>query len=169
MAFWDAEVLLRPTGILDPLVEVRPTLNQIEDLMQEISTRVARNDRVLITCLTKKMSEDLSLYLCSRGGFRSTYLHSGIKPMERLEIIRSLRRGEVDIIVGVNLLREGLNLPEVSLVVIMDADKEGFLRSDTALIQTIGRASRNTNGHAILYADRITGSMSRAMRYEMSR
>ncbi len=160
--WWDAEVVIRPTGIVDPVVHLRPSSNQIVDLLQEITIRIKRKERALVTCLTKRMAEDLSLFFQSKG-LKSTFLHSGVKPMERLEVIRSLRRGDVDIIVGVNLLREGLNLPEVSLVAILDADKEGFLRSDTALIQTIGRASRNTNGEAILYADRLTGSMLRAV------
>ncbi len=161
--WWDAEVIIRPTGIVDPIVEVRPSTNQVEDLLNEINKIVARRERVLVTCYTKRMSEDFSLFLQDKG-YQSSYLHSDVKPMQRLEIIRSLRRGEIDILIGVNLLREGLNLPEVTLVAIMDADKEGFLRSDTALIQTIGRASRNVNGRAILYADRITGSMSRAIK-----
>ena len=160
--WWDAEVVIRPTGILDPVVHVRPSGSQIDDLLGEIKTRSQRQERVLVTCLTIRMAEDLSLFLQSKG-IKSTYLHSGVKPMQRLEVIRSLRRGEVDVIVGVNLLREGLNLPEVSLVAILDADKEGFLRSDTALIQTIGRASRNVKGCAVLYADRMTGSMLRAI------
>jgi len=160
--WWDAEVVIRPTGIIDPLVHLRPSGNQIVDLLKEIRARIQCKERVLVTCLTKRMAEDLSLFFQSKG-LKSTFLHSGVRPMERLEVIRSLRRGDVDIIVGVNLLREGLNLPEVSLVAILDADKEGFLRSDTALIQTIGRASRNIKGEAILYADRLTGSMLRSV------
>ena len=160
--WWDAEVVIRPTGILDPIVHIRPSASQISDLLDEIKTRITINERVLVTCLTKRMAEDLSLFFQSKQ-LKSTFLYSGVKPMDRLEIIRSLRRGEVDILVGVNLLREGLNLPEVSLVAILDADKEGFLRSDTALIQTIGRASRHVKGSAILYADRMTGSMIRAI------
>ena len=137
---------MRPTGIVDPAVEVRETKNQIDDLMNEVRKRVDRNERVLVTTLTKKMSEDLSQYLLEMG-FKTRYLHSEIDTLERIQIIRDLRLGEYDVLVGVNLLREGLDLPEVSLVAILDADKEGFLRGETSLIQTIGRAARNVDGH----------------------
>ena len=146
----------RPTGIVDPVVEVRETANQIDDLMNEVRMRVDRNERVLVTTLTKKMSEDLSQYLLEMG-FRTRYLHSEIDTLERIQIIRDLRLGEYDVLVGVNLLREGLDLPEVSLVAILDADKEGFLRGETSLIQTIGRAARNVDGTVLMYADKETG------------
>ncbi len=157
-----AQQIIRPTGLLDPNVEVRPTKNQVDDLLEEIQARVARNERVLITTLTKRMAEDLTEYFESLH-VKVRYLHSEIKPIERMEIIRDLRLGDFDVLVGVNLLREGLDLPEVTLVVIMDADKEGFLRSESALIQTIGRAARNAAGRVILYADNVTDSMQRAM------
>jgi excinuclease ABC subunit B len=156
------EQLIRPTGLVDPEVEVRPVKGQIDDLLHEIRERVERGERVLVTTLTKKMSEDLSEYY-AEVGVRVQYLHSEIETLERIKILRDLRRGEFDVLVGINLLREGLDLPEVSLVAILDADKEGFLRSDISLIQTIGRAARNVNGKAILYADRITDSMRRAI------
>ncbi len=156
------ELLIRPTGLLDPKVEVRPTKGQIEDLVGEIRKRVARGERALVTTLTKRMAEDLSEYLQDLG-IRVHYLHSEIDTIERVEILRDLRLGVYDVVVGINLLREGLDLPEVSLVAILDADKEGFLRSETALIQTIGRAARHVNGTAILYADTITDSMRRAI------
>ncbi len=156
------EQVVRPTGLLDPRLEVRPASTQVDDCLSEIALRVGRNERVLITTLTKRMSEDLTEYL-SEHGIRVRYLHSDIDTVERMEIIRDLRLGEFDVLVGINLLREGLDMPEVSLVAIFDADKEGFLRSERSLIQTIGRAARNVNGMAILYADRITGSMERAM------
>ncbi len=156
------EQLIRPTGLLDPKVEVRPVGNQVDDLLEEIRVRTGRSERVLVTTLTKRMSEDLSEFLASRG-IRVRYLHSDIGAIERVEILRELRLGVFDVLVGINLLREGLDLPEVSLVAILDADKEGFLRSETSLIQTIGRAARNVNGTAVLYADRITGSMERAL------
>lgn len=156
------ELVVRPTGLLDPLIEVRPVAGQVEDVLSEINRRVPIDERVLITTLTKRMSEDLTDYL-SEQGVRVRYLHSDVKTVERVEIIRDLRRGEFDVLVGINLLREGLDLPEVSLVAILDADKEGFLRSERSLIQTIGRAARNENGKAILYGDKITGSMGRAI------
>ncbi len=157
-----AEQVVRPTGLVDPEVEVRPVGTQVDDVLSEINKRVAKQERVLITTLTKRMSEDLTEYLTEHG-VRVRYLHSDIDTVERMEIIRDLRLGEFDVLVGINLLREGLDMPEVSLVAILDADKEGFLRSDRSLIQTIGRAARNLNGHAILYADKITGSMRRAL------
>jgi len=156
------EQIIRPTGLLDPLVEVRPSEGQIDDLLSEIEKTLSRNERVLITTLTIKMSEDLTKYLQSLG-YKVAYLHSEIKSLERLEIIRSLRLGEHDILVGINLLREGLDLPEVSLIAILDADKEGFLRSERSLIQTIGRAARNQNGKVIMYARSTTDSMKRAI------
>ncbi len=156
------EQLIRPTGILDPVVEVRPTKGQIEDLIGEIRRRVARGERALVTTLTKRLAEELSDYL-NEMGIRTHYLHADIETLERVEILRDLRLGVYDVVVGINLLREGLDLPEVSLVAVLDADKEGFLRSETALIQTIGRAARHVNGTAILYADTITESMRRAI------
>ena len=157
------EQVIRPTGLVDPQVSVRPVTGQIEDLLSEINTRVDRNERVLITTLTKKMAEDLTQFLTNMN-VRVRYLHHDIDTVERMEIIRDLRLGEFDVLVGINLLREGLDLPEVSLVAILDADKEGFLRSETSLIQTIGRAARNAHGEVILYADEVTGSMERALR-----
>jgi excinuclease ABC subunit B len=156
------EQVVRPTGLVDPVVEVRPARTQVDDLLGEIKIRVAIEERVLVTTLTKRMAEDLTDYLAEHG-VRVRYLHSDIDTVERVEIIRDLRLGVFDVLVGINLLREGLDIPEVSLVAILDADKEGFLRSDRSLIQTIGRAARNLNGRAILYADRITDSMTRAM------
>ena len=156
------EQLLRPTHLVDPEVEVRPVATQVDDVLSEIHQRVAQDERVLITTLTKRMSEDLTEYLHEHG-VKVRYLHSDVETVERVEIIRDLRLGKFDVLVGINLLREGLDMPEVSLVAILDADKEGFLRSDNSLIQTMGRAARNVNGKAILYADRITGSMQRAM------
>jgi excinuclease ABC subunit B len=156
------EQVVRPTGLLDPVVEVRPATNQVDDVLQEIRIRVEKNERVLITTLTKKMSEQLTDYL-TENGVKVRYLHSDIDTVERVEILRDLRLGTFDVLVGINLLREGLDIPEVSLVAILDADKEGFLRSERSLIQTIGRAARNQNGEAILYADRITESMRKAM------
>ncbi|MFQ5747482.1 MAG: excinuclease ABC subunit UvrB [Gemmatimonadota bacterium] len=156
------EQLVRPTGLLDPVVEVRPVRDQVDDLLEEIRIRTARRERVLVTTLTKRMAEDLSDFLAARG-VRVRYMHSDIDSIERVEILRELRLGTFDVLVGINLLREGLDLPEVSLVAILDADKEGFLRSETSLIQTIGRAARNVNGTAVLYADRVTGSMRRAI------
>ena len=157
-----AEQIIRPTGLLDPSIEIRPIKGQMDDLLGEIHKRAAKNERVLVTTLTKKMAEDLTEFL-KEMGVRIRYLHSDIVTIERAEIIRDLRAGVFDVLVGINLLREGLDMPEVSLVAILDADKEGFLRSDTAMIQTIGRAARNVNGHVIMYADRVTGSMQRAM------
>src|ERR1700737_972009 len=156
------EQIVRPTGIVDPVVAVRETRNQIDDLMNEVRTRVERDERVLVTTLTKKMSEDLSQYLFERG-FRTRYLHSDSDTLERIQIVRDLRLGEYDVLVGVNLLREGLDLPEVSLVAILDADKEGFLRGETSLIQTIGRAARNVDGTVLMYADRETRAMRAAL------
>ena len=156
------EQLVRPTGLVDPMIEVRPASTQVDDLLSEIGLRARAGERVLVTTLTKRMAEDLTDYL-SEHGVRVRYLHSDIDTVERVEIIRDLRLGKFDVLVGINLLREGLDMPEVSLVAILDADKEGFLRSDRSLIQTIGRAARNLNGRAILYADHVTGSMRRAM------
>ncbi|MET0072575.1 MAG: excinuclease ABC subunit UvrB [Candidatus Thiodiazotropha sp.] len=156
------EQVVRPTGLVDPQLEVRAASSQVDDLLSEINLRVARNERVLVTTLTKRMAEDLTDYLGDHG-VRVRYLHSDIDTVERVEIIRDLRLGEFDVLVGINLLREGLDMPEVSLVAILDADKEGFLRSEGSLIQTIGRAARNANGMAILYADQMTGSMERAI------
>ncbi|GAB6935130.1 MAG: excinuclease ABC subunit UvrB [Bacillota bacterium] len=156
------EQVIRPTGLVDPTIDVRPTKGQIDDLIGEIRQRVAKNERVLITTLTKKMAEDLTDYL-REVGIKVKYMHSEIKTIERMQLIRDLRLGVFDVLVGINLLREGLDIPEVSLVIILDADKEGFLRSETALIQTIGRAARNANGHVILYADRMTEAMRRAI------
>ena len=156
------EQIVRPTGIVDPEISVRETKNQIDDLMGEIRTVVDRNERVLVTTLTKKMSEDLTDYLLEMG-FRVRYLHSEVDTLERIQIIRQLRLGEYDVLVGVNLLREGLDLPEVSLVAILDADKEGFLRGATSLIQTIGRAARNIDGKVVMYADKETDAMRTAI------
>ena len=156
------EQIIRPTGLLDPLVEVRPTDNQIDDLIGEINTTIEKGDRILVTTLTKKMAEDLTTYL-TQTGIKVRYLHSDIKTIERSEIIRELRLGEFDVLVGINLLREGLDIPEVSLIAILDADKEGFLRSETSLIQTIGRAARNSEGHVIMYGDTVTKSMKKAI------
>ena len=156
------EQIIRPTGLLDPTIDVRPIEGQIDDLIDEIHERVRRNERVLVTTLTKKMSEDLADYL-KELGLKVEYLHSEIKTLERIEIIRELRKGTYDVLIGINLLREGLDIPEVSLVAILDADKEGFLRSERSLIQTIGRAARNANGHVIMYADKMTDSMKKAI------
>ncbi|MBY8909783.1 excinuclease ABC subunit UvrB [Salinicoccus roseus] len=156
------EQIIRPTGLLDPTIDVRPTEHQIDDLLEEIVTRTERNERVLITTLTKKMSEDLTDYL-KESGVKVQYLHSEVKTLERIEILRELRMGTYDVLVGINLLREGLDIPEVSLVAILDADKEGFLRSSRSLIQTIGRAARNSSGHVIMYGDKITDSMRYAL------
>ncbi len=156
------EQIIRPTGLLDPKIDVKPTENQIDDLIQEIHERTEKNERVLVTTLTKKMAEDLTAYLTNIG-IRVRYMHSDIKALERMEIIRDLRIGEFDVLVGINLLREGLDIPEVSLVAILDADKEGFLRSERSLIQTIGRAARNTDGRVIMYADELTDSMEKAI------
>ena len=156
------EQIIRPTGLLDPKIEVRPTENQIDDLLGEIQTRIERNERVLVTTLTKKMSEDLTTYM-KEAGIKVNYLHSEIKTLERIEIIRDLRVGTYDVIVGINLLREGIDIPEGSLVVILDADKEGFLRSQRSLVQTVGRAARNSGGEVIMYGDKITDSMRYAL------
>lgn len=156
------EQIVRPTGLLDPEIEIRPIDGQVDDLMEEINKRVSVGQRVLVTTLTKKMSEDLTTFL-QEAGIKVQYLHSDVDTLERIDILRDLRLGKYDVLVGINLLREGLDLPEVSLVAILDADKEGFLRSDTALIQTFGRAARHLNGKVIMYADKITGSMQRAM------
>src|SRR4030081_889140 len=156
------EQIIRPTGLVDPPLDLRPVAGQVDDLLSEIRLREKKNERVLVTTLTKRMAEDLTDYL-QQHGVRVRYLHSEIDAIERVEIIRGLRLGEFDVLVGINLLREGLDLPEVSLVAVLDADQEGFLRSDRALIQTIGRAARHLNGRAVLYADRVTGSMERAL------
>ncbi len=156
------EQVIRPTGLLDPTIEVKPTTGQIDDLLHQIRLRVDEGQRCLVTTLTKRMAEELADYL-SEMGVRNHYLHSDIQTLERIEILRDLRLGVYDVIVGINLLREGLDLPEVSLVAILDADKEGYLRSTTSLIQTVGRAARHASGHVIMYADRITDSMKRAI------
>jgi excinuclease ABC subunit B len=156
------ELVVRPTGLIDPEIDIRPASTQVDDLLSEINIRVARSERVLVTTLTKRMSEDLTVYF-SEQGVKVRYLHSDIATIERTEILRDLRLGEFDVLIGINLLREGLDLPEVSLVAILDADKEGFLRSDRSIIQTVGRAARHVTGRAILYADKVTGSMQRAI------
>jgi excinuclease ABC subunit B len=156
------EQLIRPTGLLDPQIEVRPTMNQVDDLIHEIGLRIEKKERVLVTTLTKRMAEELTKYL-ERIGIKTRYIHSEVKTLDRVEILRELRLGVFDVLVGVNLLREGLDLPEVSLVAIMDADKEGFLRDNRSLIQTIGRAARNSDGMVIMYADEVTGSMEEAI------
>ena len=156
------EQIIRPTGLLDPQIEVKPIENQIDDLIEQIKIRAERNERVLVTTLTKKMAEDLTSYL-KEIDIKVRYMHSDIKALERMKIIRDLRFGEFDVLVGINLLREGLDIPEVSLVAILDADKEGFLRSERSLIQTIGRAARNTEGKVIMYADELTESMEKAI------
>jgi excinuclease ABC subunit B len=156
------EQIIRPTGLVDPPVEVRPVKGQIDDLLHEIRDRVSRGERVLVTTLTKRMAEDLAEYY-SEVGVKCRYMHSEIETLERVKILRDLRKGEFDVLIGINLLREGLDLPEVSLVAVLDADKEGFLRSSGSLIQTVGRCARNLNGRAILYADVMTDSMKRAM------
>ena len=153
-----AEQILRPTGLLDPKIIVRPIKNQIDDLLERIRDRIEKKERVLITTLTKKMAEDLTDYL-EELGIKVSYMHSDTETIDRMKIIKDLRTGDIDVLVGINLLREGLDLPEVSLVAILDADKEGFLRSETSLIQTVGRAARNANGEVVMYADRITDSM----------
>jgi excinuclease ABC subunit B len=156
------EQIIRPTGLIDPEIEIRPVRGQVDDLLNEIRVRERKGERVLVTTLTKRMAEDLTDYL-QQVGVRVRYMHSDIDAIERMEIIRGLRLGEFDVLVGINLLREGLDLPEVSLVAILDADQEGFLRSDRSLIQTVGRAARHVHGRAIFYADRITGSMQRCI------
>ena len=162
------EQVIRPTGLLDPNITVKPTEDQMDDLVSEINLRTQRGERVLVTTLTKAMAEDLTEYL---EGFsiKVRYMHHDVDTMERMEIIRDLRLGEFDVLVGINLLREGLDIPEVSLVAILDADKEGFLRSETSLVQTIGRAARNANGEVIMYADSVTPSMERAIRETLRR
>jgi len=156
------EQVVRPTGLLDPPIEVRPSSNQVDDLLDEIDKTVKKGDRVLVTTLTKRMAEEMDKYL-QRINIKSKYIHSDVDTLERVEILRQLRLGEIDVLVGVNLLREGLDLPEVSLVAILDADKEGFLRSETSLIQMIGRAARNVDGEVVMYADRVTPSMEKAI------
>jgi excinuclease ABC subunit B len=156
------EQVIRPTGLLDPPIEVRPSINQIDDLLDEIDKRVSKGDRVLVTTLTKRLSEELAKYL-QKINVKCKYLHSSIDALERIEILRDLRLGNIDVLIGVNLLREGLDLPEVSLVAILDADKEGFLRDERSLTQTAGRAARNVDGLVIFYADKITNSMQRTM------
>ena len=156
------EQVIRPTGLLDPTVEILPTTGQIDDLLWRIKQRVERAERILVTTLTKRMAEELADYL-SEMGIRNTYLHSDIETLDRIEILRDLRLGVYDVIVGINLLREGLDLPEVSLVVILDADKEGYLRSETSMVQTIGRAARHASGHVVMYADKMTDSMKKAI------
>ena len=156
------EQVIRPTGLLDPVIDVRPTANQIDDLIEEINVRIQKNERILVTTLTKRMAEELSKYL-DRLRIRSRYIHSDVDTIERITIMENLRKGVFDVLVGVNLLREGLDLPEVSLVAILDADKEGFLRSERSLTQTSGRAARNVEGKVIMYADKITDSMRRTM------
>ena len=157
-----AEQILRPTGLLDPEVEVRPVKGQIDDLLKEIRKEAARGNKILVTTLTKRMAEDLTAYL-KEMDVKVKYLHSDIDTLERLQIVRDLRLGQFDVLVGINLLREGLDIPEVALIAILDADKEGFLRSETSLVQTIGRAARNVEGHVIMYADVITDSMQAAI------
>jgi excinuclease ABC subunit B len=156
------EQIIRPTGLSDPLLEVKPAKNQVDSLLEEIQKRVTKNERILVTTLTKRMAEDLTEYYADLG-IRVKYLHSDIDTLDRVEIIRDLRLGKFDVLIGINLLREGLDIPEVSLVAILDADKEGFLRSEKSLIQTFGRAARNVNGQVILYADKMTQSMDQAI------
>jgi excinuclease ABC subunit B len=156
------EQLIRPTGLLDPLIEVRPSLNQIDDLIHEMQLRIEKEERTIVTTLTKRMAEELQKYL-DRIGIKCRYIHSDIDTIERVEILRQLRLGDFDVLIGVNLLREGLDLPEVSLVAILDADKEGFLRNERSLVQTVGRAARNVNGTVIMYADKITDSMRKTI------
>jgi len=156
------EQVIRPTGLLDPIIEIRPSENQIDDLLDEIDNRVKKDERVLVTTLTKRMAEELTKYV-TKLNINCEYIHSDVDTLERVEILKALRLGDIDVLVGVNLLREGLDLPEVSLVAILDADKEGFLRSETALTQTAGRAARNLEGRVIMYADKVTGSMQRTI------
>src|SRR6201994_4844666 len=156
------EQVIRPTGLIDPEIEIRPVKGQVDDLLEEIRVRAERNERVLVTTLTKRMAEDLSEYFAEIG-VRARYLHAEVETLDRIKILRDLRRGEFDVLIGINLLREGLDLPEVSLVAILDADKEGYLRSSTSLIQTIGRAARNVSGQVHMYADTITPSMAQAI------
>jgi excinuclease ABC subunit B len=162
------EQIIRPTGLLDPMIEIKPTEGQIDDLINEIRDRTLKGQRVLVTTLTKRMSEDLTKYFKDIG-IKVTYMHSDVETIERMQIIRDLRLGKFDVLIGINLLREGIDLPEVSLVAILDADKEGFLRSETSMIQTIGRAARNSEGKVIMYADRITNSMEKAIMETMRR
>ncbi|MBF0588917.1 MAG: UvrB/UvrC motif-containing protein, partial [Magnetococcales bacterium] len=156
------EQIIRPTGLIEPICEIRPVAQQVDDLLEEIRRVKGEGDRILVTTLTKRMAEDLTDYLTDMG-VAVRYMHSDVETLERIEIVRGLRLGEFDVLVGINLLREGLDIPEVGLVAILDADKEGFLRSETSMIQTIGRAARNADGKVILYADRMTGSMQRAL------
>jgi excinuclease ABC subunit B len=156
------EQVIRPTGLLDPIIEVRPSTNQVDDLLEQIDERIKMGDRVLVTTLTKRMAEELDKYVRNLG-ISATYIHSEVKTMDRVEILDRLRAGDIDVLIGVNLLREGLDLPEVSLVAILDADKEGFLRSERSLVQTVGRAARNVNGKVIMYADKITDSMRKTI------
>lgn len=156
------EQINRPTGLLDPTIEIQPIKNQVDHLLEQIKLRVSKNERVLVTTLSKRMAEELTTYIVE-AGIKAQYLHSEVETFDRLETLRDLRLGVYDVIVGINLLREGLDLPEVSLVAILDADKEGFLRSETAFMQIMGRAARHLHGHVIMYADRITGSMKAAM------
>ncbi|MEO9257277.1 MAG: helicase-related protein, partial [Crocinitomicaceae bacterium] len=156
------EQIIRPTGLLDPIIEIRPSANQIDDLIEEITVRAEKNERTLVTTLTKRMAEELQRYL-DKAGIKCRYIHSEVHTLDRVEILRELRLGTFDVLIGVNLLREGLDLPEVSLVAILDADKEGFLRSERSLVQTVGRAARNVNGTAIMYADKITDSMQKTI------
>ena len=157
------EQIIRPTGLLDPTIEVKPSENQIDDLIDQIQDRITRNERTLVTTLTIRMSEELTNYL-KNADIKVAYLHNEIKTLERMEIVRDLRLGKYDVVVGVNLLREGIDIPEVSLIAILDADKQGFLRSERSLIQTIGRAARNSNGHVIMYADTISDAMKNAIK-----
>src|SRR5690554_820654 len=156
------EQVIRPTGLLDPIIQVKPSLNQIDDLIEEINVRIEKAQRILVTTLTKRMAEELTKYL-TRINIRCRYIHSDVETLERVEIMQDLRKGLFDVLIGVNLLREGLDLPEVSLVAILDADKEGFLRSTRSLTQTVGRAARNINGKAIMYADKVTNSMQKTI------
>jgi excinuclease ABC subunit B len=156
------EQVIRPTGLLDPIIEVKPLTNQVDDLLEQIDERIKMGDRVLVTTLTKRMAEELDKYIRNLG-ISATYIHSEVKTLDRVEILDRLRAGDIDVLIGVNLLREGLDLPEVSLVAILDADKEGFLRSERSLVQTVGRAARNVNGKVIMYADKITNSMRKTI------
>ena len=156
------EQVIRPTGLLDPVIEIRPCINQVDDLLDEIEKTTKKNERVLVTTLTKRMAEELTKYM-AKVGINCRYIHSDVETLERVEILRQLRMGGFDVLVGINLLREGLDLPEVSLVAILDADKEGFLRSERSLTQTAGRAARNVNGKVIMYADTVTESMQRTI------
>ncbi|HOE67928.1 MAG TPA: helicase-related protein, partial [Candidatus Hydrogenedentes bacterium] len=161
------EQVVRPTGLVDPPIEVRPASNQVDDLLDEVRKVVQKNERALVTTLTKRMAEDLTAYMADLN-IRVRYMHSDVETLDRIELVRALRAGEYDVLVGINLLREGLDIPEVALVAVLDADKEGYLRSETSLVQTCGRAARNVNGRVVMYADSVTGSMERAIA-EMSR